>query len=98
MTERLFVKKRKEKKKKELKYFGQQRNNIAFARDTAAVALSLQFLQCCPILACRQNGATVLVFTDNFNFVVVDNGLPRTVFLPPKINNFSLVLVTFRSK
>jgi len=35
------------KKKKELKSFGQLRNNLAFARDTAAVAPSLQFIQCC---------------------------------------------------
>ena len=75
----MLKKEKKKEKEKELKSFGQQRNNIVFARDTAAVALSLQFLQCCPILACRQNGAKVLVFTDNFNFVVVDNGLPRTV-------------------
>ena len=65
--------------KKELKSFGQQRNNLAFARNTAVVAPSLQFLLCCrPISACCQNGATVLVFTDNFNFVIVDNGLPRS--------------------
>ena len=47
-------KKKKERKKKELKSFDQQRNNLAFARYTAAVAPSLQFPQCCPISACQK--------------------------------------------
>ena len=77
--------------KKELKSSGQQRNNLAFARDTAAVAPSLQFLSVVvPFQLVVKNGAKVLLFTDNFNFVIVDNSFPRTVFLPPTVNNHLL--------